>query len=55
MTDQEIIAEAAIKSLVIRERYYRDSCQWQRLRECYHPDSSKTRIDVTWYSLQSEL
>ena len=55
MADQEILAEAAIKSLVIRERYCRDSGQWQKLRDCYHPDASKTMIDITWYSLRSEL
>ena len=49
MGDQLTLVEAAIKSLVVRERYYRDSCQWQNLRDCYHPDASKTMVDITWY------
>ena len=48
MNDREILAEACIKSLVVRERYYRDSCQWEKLRECYHPDASQTDIGITW-------
>ncbi|KAJ6024485.1 hypothetical protein N7540_005282 [Penicillium herquei] len=44
-----ILTEAQIKSLLVRERYYRDSCQWKNLRDCYHPDASKTRIDITWF------
>ncbi|KAJ5096627.1 hypothetical protein N7456_007348 [Penicillium angulare] len=44
-----ILTEAQIKSLLVRERYYRDTCQWKSLRDCYHPDASKTRIDITWF------
>jgi uncharacterized protein YfcZ (UPF0381/DUF406 family) len=43
-----ILAEAEIKSLVVRERYYRDSGQWNKLRNSYHPDASKTSINISW-------
>ncbi|KAH6659154.1 hypothetical protein BKA67DRAFT_666021 [Truncatella angustata] len=39
--------EARIASLLKRERYYRDTRQWDKLRKCYHPDASKTRIAVS--------
>lgn len=41
-------SESEIRSLLARERYYRDTRQWQRLRESYHPDPSKTMIDISW-------
>ncbi|KAF9885861.1 hypothetical protein FE257_012333 [Aspergillus nanangensis] len=41
--------ESEIKSLLVRERYYRDTCQWDKLRACYHPDASKTHIEITWF------
>lgn len=44
--DRHALDEFQIVSLLKRERYYRDSRQWQKLRNCYHPDSSKTRIEV---------
>ncbi|GKZ40115.1 hypothetical protein AbraIFM66950_002418 [Aspergillus brasiliensis] len=44
-----MLAEAQIKSLLVRERYYRDTCQWEQLRACYHPDASKTHIEITWF------
>lgn len=37
-----------IRELVTQERYYRDSRQWEKLRACYHPDPSQTRVAVTW-------
>lgn len=40
--------EIEIKSLLVRERYYRDTCQWEKLRGCYHPDASKTSISISW-------
>ncbi|PYH80325.1 hypothetical protein BO82DRAFT_433504 [Aspergillus uvarum CBS 121591] len=45
----EILIHSNIKSLLVRERYYRDTCQWQKLRDCYHPDASQTHIEITWY------
>ncbi|KAI0124111.1 hypothetical protein BJ170DRAFT_686480 [Xylariales sp. AK1849] len=39
--------EARIVSLLKRERYYRDTRQWDKLRRCYHPDASRTRIAVS--------
>ena len=44
--DRTSLDEFQITSLLKRERYYRDSRQWQKLRNCYHPDPSKTRIEV---------
>ncbi|KAH7215513.1 hypothetical protein DER44DRAFT_654886 [Fusarium oxysporum] len=43
------MAEVEIKSLLVRERYYRDTSQWNKLRACYHPDASKTNIDISWF------
>lgn len=40
--------ELQIKSLLVRERYYRDTCQWEKLRAAYHPDPSRTHIKITW-------
>mgnify|MGYP001568042072 CR=1 FL=1 len=45
------LVEAEIKSLLVRERYYRDSKQWDKLRDSYHPDATKTSINITWYAL----
>jgi hypothetical protein len=45
---ERTLVEAQIKSLLVRERYYRDTCQWQKLRDCYHPDALKTHIEITW-------
>ncbi|KIW33927.1 uncharacterized protein PV07_00741 [Cladophialophora immunda] len=50
MASSDILAEAQIRSLVIRERFYRDACQWKKLRECYHPDASQTLVDISWYA-----
>jgi hypothetical protein len=44
----EWLTELEIKSLLVRERYYRDTAQWQKLRESYHPDASKTHINISW-------
>lgn len=40
--------ELQIKSLLVRERYYRDTSQWRKLRAAYHPESTKTHINITW-------
>jgi hypothetical protein len=37
-----------IKSLHVRERYYRDTSQWQKLRDSFHPDANKTKINISW-------
>ena len=44
--DRTALDEFQVTSLLKRERYYRDSRQWQKLRNCYHPDPSTTRIEV---------
>ncbi|KAJ5833626.1 hypothetical protein N7474_001937 [Penicillium riverlandense] len=43
------LTEQQIKSLLVRERYYRDTAQWENLRDSYHPDVSKTAIKITWF------
>ena len=45
---QQWAEQAEIKDLLIRERYYRDTFQWDNLRHCYHPDVAKTNIKITW-------
>ncbi|KAE8422245.1 hypothetical protein BDV36DRAFT_279985 [Aspergillus pseudocaelatus] len=41
--------ELSIKSLLFKEQYYRDTNQWQKLRNCYHPNPSETHIEITWF------
>lgn len=48
----KLLNEMEIKSLLVRERYYRDTCQWENLRQCYHADPTKTLIDISWYVLK---
>ncbi|KAG5927467.1 hypothetical protein E4U42_002218 [Claviceps africana] len=43
---------AAIAHLLKRERFYRDTARWQLCRSVFHPDASKTYINVTWYQGQ---
>ena len=47
--EHPLLQELEIKSLLCRERYYRDTAQWQKLRDCYHPDAGKTRVEISWY------
>lgn len=37
-----------IANLLKRERYYRDTGQWCLCRAAYHPDPSRTHINVVW-------
>lgn len=34
------VLECEIKSLLARERFARDTAQWKKLRDSYHPDAS---------------
>ena len=43
-----------IRSLVVRERYYKDTFQWENWRKTYHPDPEKTWIDIAWYDTSRE-
>ena len=45
---EQMFDECRIRSLLIRERYYRDSCQWERMRDAFHPDTSKTWVNIQW-------
>lgn len=49
-SDEEAVDEAKIRSLLIRERYYRDTSQWQKMRDSYHPDPTETHVNIQWYS-----
>lgn len=39
-----------LRSLVLRERYLKDTQQWEDWRDCYHSDSSETWIEIAWYA-----
>ncbi|KAG8528339.1 uncharacterized protein KY384_007257 [Bacidia gigantensis] len=39
----------AIANLLKRERFYRDTAQWELCRATFHPDASATHINVAWY------
>ncbi|KAM0796382.1 hypothetical protein BDR22DRAFT_867272 [Usnea florida] len=39
----------AITSLLKRERFYRDTAQWDLCRASFHPDAAETYINVAWY------
>jgi hypothetical protein len=45
---QSALEEAEIRSLLLRERHYKDNFLWEKLRTCYHPDPAKTYINVSW-------
>ena len=38
----------AIANLLKRERYYRDTAQWDLCRDSFHPDAAVTYINVVW-------
>lgn len=48
---ETILAESEIRSLLTKERYYRDVGEWEKLRDCYHPDSAETLIKVSWSAI----
>ncbi|CAD6591691.1 MAG: hypothetical protein ASARMPRED_005554 [Alectoria sarmentosa] len=39
----------AIASSLKRERFYRDTAQWDLCRATFHPDAAETYINVAWY------
>ena len=45
---EKLLTELEIKNLIVRERYYRDTAQYQNLRDCWHPDEAQTRIKISW-------
>ncbi|UNI22994.1 hypothetical protein JDV02_008836 [Purpureocillium takamizusanense] len=47
---EKFVTEWEISSLLTRERYYRDTAQWQKLRDSFHPDPSRTSIKITWFN-----
>jgi hypothetical protein len=40
---------AEIAHILKRERYHRDTAQWDLCRAAFHPDASKTYINVAWF------
>ncbi|KFY34490.1 hypothetical protein V494_06725 [Pseudogymnoascus sp. VKM F-4513 (FW-928)] len=40
---------AEIAHILKRERYHRDTAQWDLCRAAFHPDTSKTFVNVAWY------
>ncbi|KAL2783000.1 hypothetical protein BJX66DRAFT_345343 [Aspergillus keveii] len=44
-----LLDELAIQTLILRERFARDTGQWAKLRDAYHPDASRTRIRTMWH------
>lgn len=39
-----------INALLKRERFHRDTAQWDLCRAAFHPDAEETYIDVSWYA-----
>ncbi|KAG5947908.1 hypothetical protein E4U53_006369 [Claviceps sorghi] len=50
--DKETLDVEEIARLLKKERFYRDTARWQLCRSAFHPDASKTYINVTWYQGQ---
>ncbi|KAL5350667.1 hypothetical protein ACLOAV_004236 [Pseudogymnoascus australis] len=40
---------AEIAHILKLERYHRDTAQWDLCRAAFHPDASKTYVNVAWY------
>lgn len=40
---------AEIAHILKRERYHRDTAQWGLCRAAFHPDPSKTYVNVAWF------
>ena len=38
----------AIANLLKRERFYRDTAQWDQCRATFHPDAAVTYVHVAW-------
>ncbi|MCP5143646.1 MAG: nuclear transport factor 2 family protein [Gammaproteobacteria bacterium] len=36
----------AVSQLILRERESRDMCYWNRMRDCFHPDSV---VNISWF------
>ena len=47
--EQKLLAQLEIESLVKRERYCRDTWQWEKLRGSWHPDTEHTFVKLSWY------
>lgn len=40
-----------IANLLKSERFHRDTARWEMCRQAFHPDASKTYINVLWWVL----
>jgi hypothetical protein len=38
-----------VEQIVVTERYCRDTAQWTKLRNFWHPDPEKTSLKITWF------
>ena len=47
--EQKLLAQLEIESLLKRERYYRDTWQWEKMRDVWHPDTELTLVKLSWY------
>lgn len=45
---------AEIAHLLKLERFHRDTGQWEQCRAAFHPDNSKTHVDVAWFVLSPD-
>ncbi|KAI5458349.1 hypothetical protein BGZ63DRAFT_456961 [Mariannaea sp. PMI_226] len=43
------LERADITYLLRSERHFRDSKKWDDMRACYHPDDSKTFVNISWH------
>ncbi|KAK5217829.1 hypothetical protein LTR72_009492 [Exophiala xenobiotica] len=46
---EQAMEESQIRSILIWERYYRDTSQFDKMRKMYHPDGQKTKVYITWH------
>lgn len=49
MSDNTLLTQFQIQTLLVQERYYRDTSQWEKLRQCWHPDPTQTNVKISWY------
>ncbi|KAJ5526752.1 hypothetical protein N7513_010911 [Penicillium frequentans] len=50
MSDNTLLTQFQIQTLLVQERYYRDTSQWEKLRQCWHPDPTQTNVKISWYN-----
>jgi len=38
-----------VEQIVVTERYCRDTAQWHKMRNFWHPDTERTSLKITWF------